>query len=315
MPLAKLALGAEGLARDELLAAIGVSKVFKVFNIRIRFQPLKTELQNLPGGRLNVASRLYVSQNAQLRGRYLDQVVEIFNSSVVQLDFEYPTYAADQINSWGRWKEAFDRVENKTFHCPLGRQSVPMMSRTGDYNFTTSDVLNANIIKIPYMGEKASFVIVLPKAREGLSILLSQLRLAPELLDSAMSNMVEKRVELTLPKFRIESQLNLRELYEEVVYIMFIFMSFLRAQRPGHSKEEDDEYMDVIEYIDMTGSIRQKGVEFGREIILYYINDFVTSPLADLIALSKLALGVKGDTLHQLLEAIGVSHQSEVQNS
>ncbi|XP_069354798.1 antichymotrypsin-2-like [Maniola hyperantus] len=244
MPLAKLALGAEGQTQEELIPALGVSRMSKIRN---RFKPLLVELRYLPGGKLDIASRLYVSQTAHLHRPFVDQSRDIFGSSAVKLDFQNSTYAAEEINLWvssqtnhmikdivapfdispttslvlvnavyfsGRWKEPFDKVDNKTFYSPMGSITVPMMTRSGYYNYTTSDALSAEIIEIPYLGEKASFVIVLPTTQLGLSILLSQLKLAPELLDSAMASMHETNVDLNVPKFRIESTSNLRELYE-----------------------------------------------------------------------------------------------------
>ncbi|XP_052738368.1 antichymotrypsin-2-like [Bicyclus anynana] len=245
LPLGKLALGADGKSLEELLAAIGISKKSQ---IQDHFKPLIQGLQYLPGVRLDIANRLYVAQNVHIDRNFASQSKEIFDASAVKLEFQYPTYAAEEINSWvssqtnymihgivsasditpstsmllinavyfnGRWKEAFKKVENRIFHTPMGRQMVPMMRRKGIYNYTNFKALNAKIIEIPYVGEKASFIIVKPNAREGLAVLLNQLKLAPELLDTAIAKMTETIVDLIIPKFKLETTSNLKDLYEQ----------------------------------------------------------------------------------------------------
>lgn len=81
------------------------------------------------------------------------------------------------------------------------------------------------IIEIPYKGNKASFVIVLPIAQNGLTLLLRQLKVAPNLLNQAMTGMTESTVLLTMPKFRIESELNLNVLYEHVSFHYYFLIN------------------------------------------------------------------------------------------
>ncbi|XP_064071283.1 antichymotrypsin-2-like [Vanessa tameamea] len=246
MPLGKLALGAEGHSLDELLSAIGVLKKSMISS---HFKPLILELRYLPGVKLDIASKLYISINSRLHRAFSDQAKDIFDSSAEKIDFQYPTYAAEEINSWvslqtnglikdivspidvppstslvlvngvyfsGKWKDNFDKVKNMTFHSPNGQITVPMMIKIGHYNYSVSDALGSRLVQIPYNGDKASLLLVLPTSRTGLSVLLSQLKLAPELLDSALSRMELKNLQLIMPKFKIESQLNLNAMYLKV---------------------------------------------------------------------------------------------------
>lgn len=59
-------------------------------------------------------------------------------------------------------------------------------------------------------------MIVLPNTKEGLSALLSEIRVAPELLSKAIQKMSSHRVHLTMPKFKIESDIDLWGLYAKV---------------------------------------------------------------------------------------------------
>lgn len=69
---------------------------------------------------------------------------------------------------------------------------------------------------IPYKDGIATFLLVLPLSNTGLSVLLDQLKLAPDILEAAISQMEERNVDLIIPKFKIETDLNLKETYEKV---------------------------------------------------------------------------------------------------
>lgn len=71
-----------------------------VKQISDHFKRLILELRYLPGVRLDIASKLYVSSKSHLQNAFVDQARDIFKSSISKLDFEYPTYAAEEINTW-----------------------------------------------------------------------------------------------------------------------------------------------------------------------------------------------------------------------
>nr|XP_026485999.1 antichymotrypsin-2-like [Vanessa tameamea] len=213
MPLGKLALGAEGHSLDELLSAIGVLKKSMISS---HFKPLILELRYLPGVKLDIASKLYISINSRLHRAFSDQAKDIFDSSAEKIDFQYPTYAAEEINSWvslqtnGLIKDIVSPIDVPP--------STSLVLVNGVY-FSVVNVIpdfNLRLVQIPYNGDKASLLLVLPTSRTGLSVLLSQLKLAPELLDSALSRMELKNLQLIMPKFKIESQLNLNAMYLKV---------------------------------------------------------------------------------------------------
>ncbi|CAH0727952.1 unnamed protein product, partial [Brenthis ino] len=202
MPLGKLALGAEESTLEELLSAIGITKKSMISGA---FKPMITLLRHLPGGKLDIASKIYVPINSHLYRKFNDESKAIFDYSVKKINFEFPTFVAHQINSW---------VSLQT------NGVIKDIISSADVLPSTSLLLiNAvyfSIIKIPYKGYLAEFVIVLPTSRTGLPYLLNQLRLSPEILDYAMDNMVPMKTELTIPKFKIESDLNLNEMYHKM---------------------------------------------------------------------------------------------------
>ncbi|KAL0840633.1 hypothetical protein ABMA28_015832 [Loxostege sticticalis] len=254
LPLGKLVFGTErGKVRNELLDAIGYTKK----KVKRRLRSLISKLKYLPGVTLSIFSTLYISQSQQLRRKFIKTTMSVFKSTCEKLDFTRPAESASVINRKvseatngkitkiigagdispstslilvnaiyfsGLWKKPFKDVSVGDFHSPTGVRKVPMMKRKGEYNYVRSETLRAQIIEIPYKGNKASFVIVLPFAQNGLTLLLRQLKVAPNLLNQAMTGMTESTVLLTMPKFRIESELNLNVLYEHIG-VRSIFLS------------------------------------------------------------------------------------------
>ncbi|CAH2107631.1 unnamed protein product [Euphydryas editha] len=246
MPLGKLTLGADGGTLQELLDAVGVSKKSMISN---QFKRLILELRYLPGVRLDIASKLYVSSKSHLQRAFADQARDIFESSITKIDFQYPTYTAEEINTWvssqtngriqniispdditpttslilvnavyfnAKWETPFKNVKNGTFHTLSGKKTIPMMKRVGPYNYTKSEALGAELVKIPFKEGMVTFLLVLPISNTGLLVLLNQLKLAPDILEAAISQMEERNVDLTIPKFKIETDLNLKEVYEKI---------------------------------------------------------------------------------------------------
>lgn len=245
LPLGKLVLGtSRGTGRDELLTAIGIPKT----KIKRRFKSLLKHLVYLPGVKLSIASRIYVSHKLQLSKKYEHLTKSVFHSSVEQLDFSSHT-AVHEINKWvsdqtrgmiqeiykpmdilpsdsvvlvnavyflGDWEVPFQKATMGDFHSHHWVRKIPMMKQTGLYNYVHSHTLGAQIIDIPYIKGKASFMIVLPDAKNGLNLLLRQLKVAPDILNEEISAMSKSHIQIIMPKFQVQTELNLKELYSKI---------------------------------------------------------------------------------------------------
>ncbi|KAF9422863.1 hypothetical protein HW555_001647, partial [Spodoptera exigua] len=115
----------------------------------------------------------------------------------------------------GTWREQFKSTFMDDFYSPSGTRHIQMMSRQGTYKHYQCDDLNAQIVEIPYEGEQSAMIIVLPYSTNGLPGLLRALKLAPELLNEALEKMKKTDLILTMPKFKIESQLDISTLYKK----------------------------------------------------------------------------------------------------
>jgi serpin B len=93
------------------------------------------------------------------------------------------------------------------FFAADGRQTVRMMRsvRRAPY-FETEDF---QVVKLPYASGLFSMMIILPRERDGLSAVEGQID--ARTLDSICSKPESKRVDLNLPKFKIESSLDVAD--------------------------------------------------------------------------------------------------------
>jgi serpin B len=108
----------------------------------------------------------------------------------------------------GDWATSFkkDFTQNLPFHLAADKAvTVPMMKRMDDYEYAEDEGLQ--ILKMPYVGDEVSMVILLPKKVDGLADL--QKRLTPENLDKWGRAGKTQKVVVTLPKFKLTAEFEL----------------------------------------------------------------------------------------------------------
>ena len=81
---------------------------------------------------------------------------------------------------------------------------TPMMNRTGDYAYVEDATLQA--LKLPYVGNELSMVVLLPRALDGLAA--AEKSLTPENLAKWMPR-DERKVIVSLPKFKMTNEFEL----------------------------------------------------------------------------------------------------------
>ena len=110
-------------------------------------------------------------------------------------------------SAWG--DEYFKAANTKTdaFHAPDGDVKVPLMHTNRTFTYTEDE--NCQVVAIPYKSHELSFFLLLPKDKNGLEKL--EKSLTPEKLKQYLSTQDSAQVELTLPKFKIESDFKLKD--------------------------------------------------------------------------------------------------------
>lgn len=193
--------------------------------------------------RLKVANAAWGKRGYHFEKTYLETLSAHYGAGLRAADFEHPEKAAGGINEWvsdnteGRiedlvppdaidpaltrlilanavyfkasWLHAFEKPNTGDGPFTLadgGEVDVPMMRRTNELPYTEGDGYQA--IQLPYEGEKADMLVVLPE-EDGFGSI--EKRLDAGFLERVRRDLQPRGVELTMPRFDFETDLDLEE--------------------------------------------------------------------------------------------------------
>ncbi len=84
-----------------------------------------------------------------------------------------------------------------------------MMSLSETFNYLEYSDWDCKILELPYQDDKASMVILLPNAKDGLGRLEEAVTM--ETLNAALDQMRPESIDLRLPKFKLEQSIDLKD--------------------------------------------------------------------------------------------------------
>lgn len=117
---------------------------------------------------------------------------------------------ANAIYFKGAWAEPFDKAQTSTqpFHLSTTSQTdVPLMHHVDEVRYLEHSDFQA--VELPYIGDQLSMVILLPRQIEGCAQLENHL--TPAFLSRSLSQMKQRKVEIFLPRFKLESGFDLND--------------------------------------------------------------------------------------------------------
>ena len=193
------------------------------------------------GFRLNIVNALWGQQGYAFLAEFLDLLAENYGAGLRLVDFVGDTEAARvAINDWveeqtedriqdliregllneltrlvltnaiyfnAAWSEPFDaeRTQDGVFHLPDGGEvTVPMMRHVTSFGYAEAPGLQA--VELPYDGRELSMVVLLPaEGRFG----AFEDSLDAGQLDGILGDLHPQEVALTMPRFEIDSELDL----------------------------------------------------------------------------------------------------------
>uniref|UniRef100_A0A8C3WEM1 Serpin domain-containing protein n=1 Tax=Catagonus wagneri TaxID=51154 RepID=A0A8C3WEM1_9CETA len=216
-------------------------------NVHRQFQKLLTELNKPTDAyELNVANRLYGEKEFSFLQDYLDNIKKFYLASVESVDFiNAAEESRKMINSWveiqtkgkiknlfpknaldssttlvlvnavyfkGQWQQKFkeeNTSEEKFWLNKNTSKSVQMMKQTNVFKFASLENMHVQMLEIPYKGQELSMLLLLPNEVDGLQKLEDGLT-AKKLIEwTSSQNMKERRVNLHLPRFKVEESYEL----------------------------------------------------------------------------------------------------------
>uniref|UniRef100_A0A2K5VHT2 Serpin family E member 2 n=1 Tax=Macaca fascicularis TaxID=9541 RepID=A0A2K5VHT2_MACFA len=245
--LGMLQLGADGRTKKQLTTVMrygvnGVGKILKKINKAIVSKKNKDIV--------TVANAVFVKNASEIEVPFVTRNKDVFQSEVRNVNFEDPASACDSINAWvknetrdmidnllspdlidgvltrlvlvnavyfkGLWKSRFqpENTKKRTFMAADGKSyQVPMLAQLSVFRCGSTSApsdLWYNFIELPYHGESVSMLIALPtESSTPLSAIIPHI--SAKTIDSWMSIMVPKRVQVILPKFTAVAQTDLKE--------------------------------------------------------------------------------------------------------
>lgn len=199
---------------------------------------------------LSIANQLYVQQGYQIKQEFQEVAVKKFRSGIESLNFANSAPSAQTINKFveeetkdkikdlikpamldsetrlvlvnaiyfkGDWEYQFDKertTEGDFFISETDTSRVDFMRIKKNFNYGVFDDLEATALEMKYANSNFSFVIVLPNSRTGLSALESKLKNYD--LSKITSEMYSQEVDVMIPKFKVEFEINLNDVLKNV---------------------------------------------------------------------------------------------------
>ncbi|XDA79896.1 hypothetical protein R6Z07F_009891 [Ovis aries] len=275
IPLELLQFGARGNTGRQLVQALGYTvhdpKVREWLRAVYAVLPSTS-----PGAKLELACILYVQTGTPLTPCFVEQVSRWANSSLELANLREPNSTAMLANGWGprqttgdgpvgsasgsgggvesaqlvlvstmsfqsAWRHQFSFSDTQLlpFTCPQGLAlEVPMMYQMAEVNhgqFQDPAGHQVGVLELPYLGNAASLLLVLPRDRD---TPLSHIEphLTASLLHTWTASLKRARMEVFLPRFRIQNHFDLKNiLYSWGVIDLF---DPLRANLKGISGQD-----------------------------------------------------------------------------
>ncbi len=196
------------------------------------------------GIELTVANALWAQKGHAFLPGFLDTATGEYQANLDQVDFMTGAEAARaRINEWvaqkikekiqdilppgsvdsstrlvlanaiyfkGTWAKPFKKAEtsNQPFHLSDTRQvQVPLMHHLDQVRYMENAEFQA--VELPYKAGELSMVVLLPRRGDGCGELGD--RLDPELLSRTLGQMKLQRVDIFLPRFKLESKFKLND--------------------------------------------------------------------------------------------------------
>lgn len=193
---------------------------------------------------LNIATNFYVDDFIEVINKYQQIAKTHYDASVEKVSYSKPTEAAAIINKWvsdstkgrlreivtpdglegavitlinviyfkGLWTFPFPEIPNnsKPFYGSRGKTTNAMyMEQNGHFYYDNSAELGAQILRLPYRGNKLAMYFILPNQGNSVQSVLD--RLDNEVLHRALWYMDESEVNVTIPRFKIDFSETLNE--------------------------------------------------------------------------------------------------------
>ncbi|KAL1491105.1 hypothetical protein ABEB36_011750 [Hypothenemus hampei] len=207
------------------------------------YHDILNHLNNITGVQLLMANKIFVKEGQNFKPEFQAVTTKKFQSEVQKLNFEKSAESAKIINDWvedktqnkikdliepgsldastrlvlvnaiyfkGTWANKFEVADTKLekfYLNDVDSIDVNMMNKRAKFFYKEDPELDAKVLELPYTNPDVSLVIILPNKRNGIGEL--EKKLSGTDLTRITENMHKPEVILKLPKFKIETSIDL----------------------------------------------------------------------------------------------------------
>ncbi|UMM33631.1 hypothetical protein L5515_007036 [Caenorhabditis briggsae] len=249
LALALVHEGTRGSTREELERVLVGSDDLDESRIRDHFAGVMEMVSNAENGvETNIANSVFVNQDLSIKQSYKEAVEKYYKASAQNLDFNQAAESAKIMNSFvenatsgkikdlipedavkdslavlvnavyfkADWQGKFekDMTSVRDFHAMEGQsRTIPFLNEFCEHRDYTEDQL-FQVLSLKYQDRRFSFAVFLPKKRHGLIDALEKTN--GEYLQNLLADLKNSYVNVHIPKFKIEKELDLKETLEAV---------------------------------------------------------------------------------------------------
>ncbi|XP_017124343.1 serine protease inhibitor 42Dd [Drosophila elegans] len=197
------------------------------------------------GVALRLVTRLYFNEEEKILPGFNNRAMEFFNAQADPLNYLSPEDSVKKVNKWlekqtfytmhnqirpeifnpessvilinslffrAKWDKVFPgqltQLDDFWIN-PLQRMELPMMQQIGQFRYGESKKLKSQILQLPFEKSNLTMMIILPRDIDGLPKLEEKLRQLD--MNEVAAKSLMNDVDVTIPKFRIESDIDLIE--------------------------------------------------------------------------------------------------------
>ncbi|XP_028818832.1 neuroserpin isoform X1 [Denticeps clupeoides] len=256
LALGMLELGARGASLEQIRQVVGFSHFRDDEEFSLLRNLTQDLLAHEEQYVVRLANSLYLQTGVPFNPDFLQLMKKYFRAEVETVDFSESAAVAEKINAWvenhtenkihdllsaedfssitrltlvnamyfrGSWKNQFRPENTRTFSFSKDDGSevqTLMMYQQGDFYYGEfSDGSSEaggvyQVLEMPYEGEDMSMMIVLPRQEVPLATLEPIIKAA--LLEDWANNVKRQKVEVYLPRFKVEQKIDLRDTLQEL---------------------------------------------------------------------------------------------------
>ncbi|XP_075388788.1 serpin B11 [Tenrec ecaudatus] len=254
---------------------------------------------------LSIANRLYGTKVMTFHQQYLSCSEKIYGAPLQTVDFEHsPEEARQTINAWvenktngkvmdlfqkgtidpssvmvlvnaiyfkGQWQHKFQERETikAPFQLSKGKSvTVEMMYQTGIFKLAFIKEAQLQVLELPYVNNILSMLILLPVGTAKLEQIEKQLNLKTFQQWTSPSNLMEREVEVHIPRFKLEITYELNSLLKSLG--MTDIFDQLKADLSGMSTAKTLYLSKVIHksYVDVNEAGTEAAAATGDVIVV-----------------------------------------------